>query len=187
LRLLIREVSLDLVDVPSRQTRVRVLWQTGSVTDVMVERPLKSAWSAPRPEIAALIAELFEAGRSDDEIAVEVERRGLLPARRTQWSGRSVCVLRLRQGLRRPARVRTPGQRDNGLLSVRGVAARLGVSIGAVRHWVEDGLLAPTEGGRGRPLWFALDEATLRRLEGLAQRTASIRAGAGSPANKEAS
>lgn len=169
LRMLIREVSLQLVDVPSRQTRVRVLWQTGAVSDVTVERPPKAAWSVPRPEVAVLIAALFEAGKSDDEIAFEVERRGLLPARRARWSGRSVCVLRLRQGLRRPARVRTPPQRSDGLLSLSGVAARLGVSLRAVRYWVEQGLLTPTERGRGRLRWFTLDEATMKRLDALAR------------------
>lgn len=173
LRMLIREVSLHLVDVPSRQTRVRVLWQTGAVSDLLVERPPKSAWSLPRPEVPALIAELFAAGKSDDEIAAEVQRRGLLPARRKRWSAYSVRVLRLRQGLRRPARVRTEAQRSDGLLSLRGVAMRLGVSLRTVRHWVEQGLLVPTEQGRGRPRWFTMDDATLRRLEPLVRRVSS--------------
>ena len=55
---------------------MRVLWQTGAVSDLMVDRPPKSAWNAPQPEMLALIAELFTAGRSDDEIAIEVELNG---------------------------------------------------------------------------------------------------------------
>jgi hypothetical protein len=186
LRMLIREVALHLVDVPARQTRVRVLWQTGAVSDLLVERPPKSAWSLPRPEVPALIAELFAAGMSDDEIAVEVQRRGLLPARRKRWSAYSVRVLRLRQGLRRPARVRAEAQRSDGLLSLRGVATRLRVSIHTVRHWVEQGLLIPTERGRGRPRWFTLDDATVRRLEALARRPESSGSRPRSPRREEA-
>jgi DNA invertase Pin-like site-specific DNA recombinase len=173
LRMLIRDVSLDLVDVPARQTRVRVLWQTGAVSDLMVERPPKSAWNAPQPGVPALIAELFAAGRSDEEIAIEIERRGLLAPRRKPWSARSVVDLRLRQGLRRDARV-GPAQQLDGLLPLCGVAARLHVSTRTVRQWVERGLLTQVDGGRGKTRWFRLDEATIRRLETLRGRTTPV-------------
>jgi len=165
LRMLIRDVSLDLVDVPARQTHVRVLWQTGAVSDLMVDRPAKSAWSTPQPDMLALVAELFAAGKSDEEIAIEVERRGLLAPRRKAWSARSVVDLRLRLGLRRDGRV-DPPQRVDGLLPLRRVAVRLGVSTRTVRRWVERGLLVQAGGGRTTRL-FCLDDATIRRLEAL--------------------
>jgi hypothetical protein len=172
LRMLIRDVSLDLVDVPVRQTRVRVLWQTGAVSDLMVERPRKDAWNALRPEALTLIAELFAAGRSDEEIAIEVERRGLLPPGRKPWSARSVVEVRLRLGLRRDDRI-PPAQRPDGLIPLRAVAQRFGVSTRTVRHWVESGLLCEVEGRPGHARWFRLDDATIRRLEALKGRTTS--------------
>ena len=172
LRMLIRDVSLDLVDVPVRQTRLRVLWKTGAVSDLMVDRPNKDAWNAARPEMLTLIAELFAAGMNDEEIAIEVERRGLRPPRRKPWSARSVVGVRLRLGLRRDDRV-APSQRLNGLIPLRAVAERLRVSTRTVRRWVESGLLHELEGGRGHARWFRLDDATIRRLEALKGRTTS--------------
>ena len=175
LRMLIREVSLSPVDVPSKLTRVRVLWQTGAVSDLTTERLGRApTWGRSSAEVEKVVAELFAAGRTDEEIAIEVKRRALLHPRRLQWGAHSVRVLRLRQGLRRPARLPAPTQRPDGLLSLRGVAARLGVPTRTVRHWVEDGLLAPTERCRGRSSWFELDAATERRLASLAVKVVRV-------------
>jgi DNA invertase Pin-like site-specific DNA recombinase len=165
LRMLIQEVSLSPVDVPSRLTSVRVLWRAGTVSTLAVERPQKSAWSLPSSELRGLIAELFSAGMTDEEIAVEVERRGLRPVRRRRWGASSVRYLRWQHRLHRRARIPSVGERVDGLLSIRGVAARFGVSTRAVRYWIEEGLLAAVEGGGlGRTRWFNLDAATMQRL-----------------------
>jgi hypothetical protein len=133
LRMLIREVSLSPVDVPSKLTRVRVLWQTGSVTDLTIERLGRApVWGRSSVEVEKLIAD-------------EVKRRSLLHPRRWHWGAHSVMVLRWRLGLRRTARMPSPERRADGLLSLRGVATRLGVSARAVRYWIEQGLLAPLE------------------------------------------
>jgi len=165
LRMLIREVSLRPVDVPAKMTKVRVLWQTGVVSELTVERLGRSGWDRSSVEVEEAIAELFAAGLSDEEIAVEVKRRGLLHPRRWHWGGHSVRVLRLRQSLHRDARKPSPERRSDGLLSLRGAARRLGVSLPTVRHWIEKGLLTPAEGGKGLPRWFILDTPTLERLK----------------------
>jgi hypothetical protein len=69
--------------------------------------------------------------------------------------------------------IRRARDRGDGLLSLRGVAARLNVSERAVRYWLEARLLAPVEGCRGRRFWFNLDPATMRRLEAAAARATS--------------
>jgi DNA invertase Pin-like site-specific DNA recombinase/DNA-binding transcriptional MerR regulator len=63
-------------------------------------------------------------------------------------------------------RWKAPPRRSDGLYSLRGVAARLGVSLEVVRYWVLQGWLKPSErgGGHGRPLWFKLDPATISCL-----------------------
>jgi hypothetical protein len=38
LRMLVREVTLSPIDVPSKMRWVQVLWQTGAVSDFTVER-----------------------------------------------------------------------------------------------------------------------------------------------------
>jgi hypothetical protein len=44
LRMLVREVALSPIDIPARATRVRILWQTGAVTELSVERPTRATW-----------------------------------------------------------------------------------------------------------------------------------------------
>jgi DNA invertase Pin-like site-specific DNA recombinase len=165
LRMLIREVSLSPVDVPTKLTKVRVLWQTGAVSEQTVTRLGRSGWDKSSVEVEQAIAELFAAGLGDEEIAAEVKRRGLLHPRRWHWSAYSVQRLRWRQGLRRIGRKRIPEQRPDGLFSLRGVATKLGVSRWAVRYWIAEGLLTAVEGGRGRECWFLLDAPTLERLK----------------------
>jgi DNA invertase Pin-like site-specific DNA recombinase len=165
LRMLIREVSLSPVDVPTKLTKVRVLWQTGVVSELTVERLGRSGWDRSSVEVEQAIAELFAAGLSDEDIAAEVKRRGLLHPRRWHWGAYSVRSLRWRQGLRRVARKPSPEQRPDGLLSLRGVATKLGVSLRAVRYWIEEGLLTPAENGRGNASWFVLDAPTVERLK----------------------
>ena len=114
LRMLIREVSLNPVDVPTKLTKVRVLWQTGVVSELTVERLGRSGWDRSSVEVEQAIAELFAAGLNDEEIAAEVKRRGLLHPRRWHWGAYSVRSLRWRQGLRRAARKPSPEQRPDG-------------------------------------------------------------------------
>ncbi len=71
----------------------------------------------------------------------------------------------------RPTGERLAAQRADGLLSVRGVAERLGATERKVRELVAAGKLTPAEGGgRDRqPLWFALDADTERQLDALVE------------------
>jgi hypothetical protein len=62
--------------------------------------------------------------------------------------------------------LKAPHQRDDGLYSVLGVAARLGVSAHTVRYWMEQGWLKPrARGGVGNACWFKLGPKTLVRLQ----------------------
>jgi hypothetical protein len=61
---------------------------------------------------------------------------------------------------------RQPDRRADGLYSVHGVAAHFGVTDGIVRYWIDKCWLTAVEGGGGgRPCWFKLDRATIKRLE----------------------
>jgi hypothetical protein len=59
LRMVLREVTLSPIEVPTRLTRVQLLWQTGAVSNVTVQRKDKyTAQATPAPTLA-LIHDLY--------------------------------------------------------------------------------------------------------------------------------
>jgi hypothetical protein len=169
LRLLVQEVALTPVEVPRRMTHVQILWHTGAVTEANVERPRSNAPRAAEQAVK-LIRELARQGRRDHEIAAELNRGKILSCQGRRWNAQMVRGIRKRReigsGYVGGPGGRWPDRRNDGLLSLRGVAKRLGVEAQTVRSWVKTGLLKPAAGGgRGCPLWFRLDAATARRLK----------------------
>jgi hypothetical protein len=168
LRILVREVVLSPVDAPERGIHLQVLWQTGTCSDFTLARRPSHA-RATSPEAIKLIGTLAEE-RSDREVAAELNRRGLLSGVKHAWDKEAVRWVRKRYGLRRQptgrrGRPRQPERRADGLYSLHGVAALLGVTEPTVRSWVEKGWLRCVEGGGpGSPRWFRLDRSTLKQL-----------------------
>lgn len=163
-RTLISEVSLTPVDVPRRQVRLQVLWDTGATSELHVDRP---ALKTP-PEIVALVGEHVEGDWTLAESAAELNRQGLHTATGRTWTPDAVS--RVRKLYRRSHPTTThraaPNQRADGRLTRLGVAARLEVTPDIVSYWIERGLLHPEPGtsGQGRQAWFELDDATIQRL-----------------------
>jgi DNA invertase Pin-like site-specific DNA recombinase len=172
LRLLFEQVTLSPIDAPVRATRVQVLWQTGAVSELCVGRPSSDAARAASKEAVERIRELVLQTKSDPEIAGELNDEGYQTGDRRPWSAGAVRRVRARVGLRKgeslyPQQVRRPDRREDGLYSMHGVSARLGIAEGTVRDWYKKGLLEAVEGGRGQgdARWFRIDEATLERIE----------------------
>ena len=167
LRMLIREVSLTPIDVPSRQTRIQVLWDTGAVTEIDIARPDKWSARAASSEAEAALRTLVEQGHPLAAIADELNRRGLTTGIGRQWSAQAVAGVKQRCRIVGPRPRRAPAEESaDGLLSVRGIATRFGVTQAIVKYWVLLGLLQPvSRGGTGRPAWYKLDDETAGRLE----------------------
>jgi hypothetical protein len=170
LRMLVREVTLTPIDVPSRMTRLQVLWQTGAVTELTVARRSKFDALATPDEALELIRKLFSEKKNDAEIADELNRQGLRTGFHRPWDGKAIKwvrsrVLHLRRLPVPPQQGPQPDRRRDGLYSVRGVANRFGVTDHIVRYWVNKGWLEGAEGGGHRVWWFKLDRATVKRLE----------------------
>jgi DNA invertase Pin-like site-specific DNA recombinase len=164
-RMLIEKITLTPIDVPSRMSRVQVLWKTGAVDELQVGRRSvrDPEWpEGPPPQLIELIRDRFRAGDGDAAIAAQLNARGFRTRRDRAWSVHSVVTERHRLRLLRPFHKPTPERRADGLYSVRGVAARMGVTEGIVCRWIQMGWLVPVV--RGRPRWFKLDDATLERL-----------------------
>jgi len=167
LRLLIREVSLTPIDVPNRQTRIQILWDTGAVTEIGIARPDKRSAQATSPEAEAALRVLVAEGHPLAAIADELNRRGFRTGVGRPWSAGGVAGVKQRCQIVGPGPRRAPAEeRADGLLSVRGIAARFGVTEAIVKYWVLLGLLIPASpGGAGRPGWYRLDDETCERLE----------------------
>jgi hypothetical protein len=179
LRLVVQEVTVRPIQVPSRQVRVQVLWQTGAVSDFTIPRPGQYTVQATPPATIELVRDLYLGQlRSDAEIAAELNRRGLTTGVNRAWDVPGVRRVRYAVGLYRPSPKsrRAPDRNADGLWSTHAVAARVGVSPGVIRYWARDGVIEPVaHGGPGRPHWFTLDDSTLARLQAAAQQFAGRR------------
>jgi DNA invertase Pin-like site-specific DNA recombinase len=171
LRILVKEVVLSPIEAPARSTRIQVVWKTGAVTEVTVPRPRTRAPMKARPEVVERIRVLVAEGKSDAAIADDLNSRGLRTLHDRTWTWSSVYFTRTNATIKRTPAQRgrrhpSPLQRSDGLYSIRGVAAELGVTVAAVQSWVNRGRLrSRVGGGAGRARWFKLDQATVLRLK----------------------
>lgn len=169
IRMLVREVSLSPVDVPKRATCVRVLWQTGAVSELLVSRPSKGEAVATPPVLIERVRELAARGENDQQIAAVLNGHGGRSGRGRPLTKSAVAWIRWTNGIRStvrpvvPIAQPLPEQREDGRYSVRGVARELGVTEHIVRYWQSRGLLVG-ERGRYGSWWFSLDEKTRNRL-----------------------
>ena len=67
--MLVNEVLLSPVDAPTRSTRVQVLWQTGAVSEILVERPQHFTPVTTPQDVIERIRALVAAGKSYSKIA----------------------------------------------------------------------------------------------------------------------
>jgi DNA invertase Pin-like site-specific DNA recombinase len=169
-RILIREVCLTPLKGTSMGTRVDVLWCTGAISTVNIERQLPGVHTDLRTK--ALLRELVEQGATAIDVAATLNERRLTTAYGKRWTNIAVHAYcrhhRIEWPRRMPSSIRRPDQRGDGLFSKHGVAKKLGVTVNAVTYWVQRGWLRPAEnsgGARGVPCWFRLDELTIRRLK----------------------
>ena len=167
LRMLVREVTVSRVDVPSMMTRVQVLWQTGAVSDFTIERKDRYSARATPPQAVAFIRESF-ANKTDEWIAAALNRRNLLTGAGMPWSPEGVHRVRYQyQWFHLPRKlehVTTPDQ--DGFYSAHAIAARFGVKPSTVLGWARSGIITPAKpGSPGRPYRFRLDAALLKQLE----------------------
>ena len=89
-RLLIRDVWVSQIDEP-RQTRIRIHWQTGAVTEDTIKRPLPTENRTRTSEkVVERIRELYAKSMTYREIAERLNREGLKPARNNSFKDSTV-------------------------------------------------------------------------------------------------
>lgn len=167
IRALIRDISLTPVDVPRRMTQIKIWWQTGAVTELMVERKSKFTAQATSESAVKIIENLYST-KDDAYIADKLNKKCIARKNDKPWDSQAVRVVRYTHGFNhlRTGRRRAKHQRSDGLYSKHGVAARLGVSPGVVNAWAISGILPTAEGGgTTKARWFKLDEQIISLLE----------------------
>ncbi len=185
MRMLIREVTISPIDIPQRATRAQILWVTGAVSDIQIARPGPGSAMRTPDESVAAIRELYLQGHTDAAIAAEMNRRKLPSGWRRAWTVASVHWVRSQHNmpkLRSFKRKRVPLKRKGNLYSTLGVAKLLQMPVPRVWAWVRQGHLRPVEGGPGRPLWFHLEPADVKRLRALRAERSAL--GYGGPRRK---
>lgn len=167
LRVLVDHVCLSPIDEIDDGTRLEILWKTGAVTQVVVQR--QRPGKPNDPQAVALMRELVSEMVPAAEIARQLNEAGFKTARENRWTSRAVHAYCQHHDIKWPEPMPTslpnPDRREDGLYSVRGVAKLLDVTDDTVRYWVSQGWIDTAEGGgRGRPRWFELDEETIEYL-----------------------
>ena len=92
-RILIREVWLNQVDEP-RCTNVRIMWQSGAVTEADIDRPWPIGVRSKTPEeVVDAVRKLDAESLTPQEIAEELNQRGLRAKRGHRYNARMVRYL----------------------------------------------------------------------------------------------
>ena len=187
LRMLVRDVTVSRVDIPTAMTRVQVLWQTGAVSDFAVERKDRYTGRATPPQAIAFIRESF-LDKTDEWIAAELNRRNLLTGAGMPWTPQGVHRVRYQyQWFRSPRKLEHATAPDRSCLySAHAIAARFGIKPSTVLAWARSGIITPAErGSPGHPYRFRLDAALLKELEMEKQKLVQRRTATTSSARQE--
>ncbi len=173
LRLVIEAVSLRAVEVPRRETLMRVAWKSGAVSELHVPRPtIRDLISTPEAALARL-RELAAAGVHDRQIAERLDAEGFITGMGKRWNLDGVRNMRSRHQIpsnapRTPPCEPVPDRRQDGCFSVRGAAHHFGVHIDVIRRWISKGAVPisrePGMTGTRGAVWLHVDEETETRL-----------------------
>ena len=174
LRTLITGVTLTPIDVPTRQTRVQILWEGGAVSELVVDRPRGTTPQRDQSTDDSIRC-LTGPGVSDAEISQELNARGALTPGGRPWTPGAVRRVRRRLSIRHAQTTALTG--DDGLYSTRGVAERFGVTTSTVSRWCQQGLLqAAKPGSRRHSAWYRLDDESVLRIEEHLRRASAAQA-----------
>ena len=176
MRLVIEAISLSPIELPRRATRIKVAWQSGTVTEIEVPRPhRRDLFRTPPPAVERMRA-LAAAGRHDEEIAEILNADGMRTGRGHAWNTWAVRWTRKTERIcrvapDRPRRELLPDQFPDGRYSVAGAATHFGVTMDVIRAWVRRGLVPGERNdfqAHRRVWWLEIAEDTAARLERLA-------------------
>lgn len=163
LRLLVRGVTLTPIDVP-RRTRVQVLWETGAVSDIVIDRPLGNPNGLNPAAAVEHIRGLVAAGMRVEWIVADLNAKGFRTGAGRPWDLDAVHRVKRRHGWKGRGRGPATTPTADGLYTTAGIAALCSVTVPIVRRWIKHGWLQPVDPTAGS--WrFRLTDDDLKQLE----------------------
>jgi len=143
LRTLIGDVTL-ISEPHSMQLRIGIRWRSGACEELMARRPYSAPQARRTPQDAVEIAMRLGASRTNEELAAELNRVGLKTGTGKGFSVASIQWMRYAYHIDR-LQLLAPGE-----LSVKQVAARLGIAPDALYFWISQGQVAVRRTAEGR-------------------------------------
>jgi len=180
LRLGIEAISLTPIEVPERATIVKVQWQGGAVTELIVQRPSRHYRSRTPKAAAKRLGELAAAGLHDEQIAAQLNTEGFRTGRQKPWNTWAVRWARRKENIARtapdiPRRRPLPNHHPDGRYSIGGTAKLFDVREGVVRGWVQKGVVQAEQESYEtyrKVWWLTIEEGQKNELR---QRAATVK------------
>lgn len=167
LSLLVKQVAITPVDSPKRQTRIQILWHTGATTELVAMRPTTQDKLRTSEEVVQTVRDLA-ARRTDDEIASELNQRGLKSGKGRAFTGSAVAWIRWKFQIEKPGSdpgfARHVGISSDGSYSTSALALMLGVGIHTIHYWREKGILEAFQETPNGPWWHRVTPEVLQTL-----------------------
>jgi len=174
LRLVIKDVILDQRPA-SGQVWIRVVWQTGAVSEHKIRRNVNSYREyADIATLESRVRDLVVAQKIDREIATTLNAEGLLSARGRPLSAGEVHLLRKRWNIptvKINGTEHNPLQWPDGTYSVKGAAAALSISPQTVFKWLQKGRLSGRQPAKGMPWQITVSSLQIAELRTQVRRT----------------
>ncbi|MEC4817580.1 MAG: recombinase family protein [Scytonema sp. PMC 1069.18] len=166
LALLVKQISLTPVEQKERSTRIQLLWHTGVTTELVTTRQTTADKLRTPNEIVELVKELA-VGRTDVEIAHELNRRGLVSGKGRTFTADSVAWIRWKFQINKPLsdpKVAHKGISSDGYYSTSALAEKLGVGIHTIYYWRDKGVIEAFQERPGGPWWYRVTPEVLETL-----------------------
>ena len=166
LGLLVKQVAITPIDAPERSTRIQILWHTGVTSILYALRPTTGQRFQTPNEVIQLIEELAP-GRTDTEIALELNQRGLVSGTGRAFTKKSIAWIRWKFGIEKPLSdpiVAKSGVSPEGYYSTSALASLLGVGIHTIYYWRDKGIIQAFQETERSPWWYIVTPEVLDTL-----------------------
>jgi DNA invertase Pin-like site-specific DNA recombinase len=168
LRLVIAAVTVT-VQPERRGADILVLWSGGAKTAYRVDSPgMGDHLRTPANALDAIRA--LAAQMPDHQVAAALTAQGLRTRYGKPWTTIRVTSMRHVHDIPTACPANTKGRisRADGFVPLRVAAARLGITLAAIRVWAHRGVLACDQSRNGAKFWIKLTDDDVQRATGTA-------------------